>query len=113
MEERIFSWSLDGFGSALFRIREDGREHFVNRYSSMEPGADEEKDCCDEVIEYDSFEEFWKAFTEQPSWLRFPPVFVHDDYKPFLRDFFSKLDQASLALADQFRLSLWLHKIES
>jgi hypothetical protein len=113
MEERIFSWSLDGFGSTLFRITEDGRERFVNRYSSMEAEDKYQEEVLPGgAIEYSSFAEFWSAFTDQPFWLHFRPEFVHNDYKPFLQGFFSKFSLGSMTMSEQFRVILWLHKIE-
>jgi hypothetical protein len=112
MEERIFSWSLDGFGSTLFSIVEDGRERFVNRYSSMETDGRERAVPADSEVEYGSFEEFWSAFTDQPSWLHNRPEFVHNDYKPFLQEFFCNFPRGSMTMADEFRMILWMHKIE-
>lgn len=112
MEERIFSWSLDGFGSKLFRSTINGKERFVNRYSSMEIDENDQEFWHNGEFEYKSFDEFWREFTDQPHWLRYRPIFVHKDYKPILRDFFNKINQGSLTMAEICRLSLWLHKID-
>ncbi len=113
MEERIFSWSLDGFGSKLFRVTADDNTRFINRYSTMADGEDRAEQQGNEESEYRSFEEFWTDFTGQPCWLRYRPVFVHGDYKPFLLDFFSNINEGALTLGEQFRLILWLFKLEN
>ena len=112
MEERIFSWSLDGFGSKLFRITDNRKERFLNRYSSMEISEKDKDVLFNNDLEFYSFEEFWKEFTAQPLWLHYHPIFIHEDYKPFLQDFFSNINLRSLTMSDQFSLILWLHKIE-
>ena len=112
MEQPIFSWSLDGFGSKLFRITVNGNERFVNRYSSMNAEENGQEYIFNSEPEFNSFEEFWREFTDQPSWLRYRPVFIHNDYRQLLRDFFTGIDQESLTMSELFRLSLWLHKIE-
>jgi hypothetical protein len=112
MEERIFSWSLDGFGSKLFRITVNGKEQFVNRYSAMDIyESDQEIRSSGEVV-FGSFEEFWKEFTDHPLWLRYRPIFIHKDYKPFLQNFFHNIPQRSLTMGEKLRFILWLHKIE-
>ena len=112
MEKHIFSWSLDGFGSKLFRITENGKERFVNRYSSMEFDESDQEVRRKDEFEYESFEAFWKEFTDHPLRLRYSPLFIHKDYKSFLRDFFDNIPQGSLTMGEKLRFILWLHKIE-
>jgi len=112
MEERIFAWSLDGFGAKLFRITEPRKTRFVNRYSSMKVDESDQEVRRNGEFEYSSFEEFWKEFTDHPLWLRYRPIFIHKDYKPFLRDFFDNIPQGSLTMGEKLRVILWLHKIE-
>lgn len=63
-------------------------------------------------VEYNSFEDFWMDFTDRPIWLRYRPIFVHKDYKPFLRKFFNDIPQGSLTMGEICRLNLWLFKID-
>ena len=112
MEELIFSWSLDGFGAKFFRITEAGNVRFVNRYCAMDLDETSQETGYSSEYHYGSFEEFWKEFTDQPSWLRYRPVFVHPDYKPFLRGFFENIPQESLTIGEQFRFIVWWHKVE-
>ncbi len=112
MEECIFAWSLDGFGSKLFRITETGNLRFINRYCAMDIDENVQAASLNGEYEYQAFEEFWEAFTDQPFWLRFRPIFIHKDYKPFLRDFFDHIPQRSLTMGEICRLTLWLHKLD-
>ncbi|MEI7661925.1 MAG: hypothetical protein WCK34_07005 [Bacteroidota bacterium] len=112
MEEHIFSWSFDGFGSKLFRIRLDDQVRFVNRYSSMDGGDDNREERNLGEYEYSSFGEFWHDFTDQPLWLRYHPVFIHRDYHPYLRIYFETMNQGALTMGEQFSFILWMHKIE-
>jgi hypothetical protein len=112
MEERIFTWSLDGFGSTLYRIAVNGEVRFVNIYSSMEQDEIPQEIKPDAGIEYSSFEEFWSEFIDQPCWLRYRPMFIHKDYKLFLRLYFADLSEESLSIEDQFRLIIWQHKLD-
>ena len=112
MEDLIFAWSLDGFGAKLFRITEPSKIRFVNRYSSMEVDESDHELKRSGEFEYGSFETFWKEFTDHPLWLRFHPIYIHKDYKPFLRDFFDNIPQGSLTMGEKLRFILWLHKVE-
>ena len=112
MEERIFCWSFDGFGSKLFRVTDNGKERFVNRYSSMDIDENHQEVRRNGEFDYPSFEEFWKEYTDQPLWLHNHPIFVHKEYKPYLRDYFEDIPQGSLTMGEICRLSLWLHKID-
>ena len=79
----------------------------------MDTAENEQVVLSNGEVEYGSFEEYWSAFTDQPFWLRYRPIFVHKDYKPFLRDFFININEGSLTIVELFRQSLWVHKIES
>jgi len=111
-EERIFAWSLDGFGSKLFRITEPTKIRFVNRYTPMDKDENDHEIKHNREFEYPSFEAFWREFTDHPLWLRFHPIFIHKDYKPFLRDFFANIPQGSLTMGEKLRFFLWLHKLD-
>jgi hypothetical protein len=112
MEQRIFCWNLDGFGSKLYRITRDGKEQFVSRHSPVDNSGNDHEAVNGGEAEYGSFQEFWQEFTDQPSWLRYRPVFIHKECKPYLQNFFQHLNQGSMTITDKFRVILWLHKIE-
>ena len=110
MEEQIFSWSFDGFGSRLFRVVTDGRVQFINRYSAMETFNSSMSDSRHSEVKYGSFDEFWSEFTEQPLWLHYRPVFVHREVRPVIRETLLSIPQGSISMSEMLRLSLWFFK---
>lgn len=111
MEDLIFHWGLEGFGAEIFRITEGGKEQFVYRYSSMDFDENDDEVWRQGEVEYESFEEYWKEFVSQKYWLHYHPIFVHEDYKQFIREFLSRINQGSLTERELCKLSLWLEEI--
>ena len=112
MEEQIFSWSLDGFGSRLFRIGLEDKVRFVNRYSSMDEDESRNADCHFSEVEYGSFTEFWKEFTDQPVWLHYRPIFIHRDVRLAVRESLNAIPQGSIPISEMLRLNLWFFKTD-
>jgi hypothetical protein len=111
MEELIFHWGLEGFGADIFRISEGGKERFVYRYSSMDMDENDDEVWRHGEVEYRSFEDYWKEFVSQEHWLHYHPIFVHKDYKPFIREFLNGINQGSLTKRELLKLRLWLGEI--
>ena len=111
MEKLIFYWGGEGYGSKIFRINEDGKKRFVNRYSSMDFDENDNEIWRQGEVEYGSFEEYWKEFISHAHWFHYHPVFIHDDYKPFIREFLDCLNQESLSEGERLQLDYWLGKI--
>lgn len=111
MEELIYHWGLEGFGAEIFRISEGGKERFVYRYSSMDMDENDDEIWRHGEVEFRSFEEYWKEFVSQEHWLHYHPVFVHDDYKPYVRAFLEEIPQDSLTKGELLKLMYWFDEI--
>jgi hypothetical protein len=112
LEELIFHWGLEGYSAEIYRITENGTVRFPKCYSSMDMDENDDEIWRQGEFEYESFETFWKEFSDHPLWLRYRPIYIHKDYKPFLRDFFDNIPQGSLTMGEKLRFIIWLHKIE-
>ena len=111
MDELIFHWGLEGYGSKIFRITKDGKERFVNRYTSMNFDENDNDIWRQGEVGFVSFDEYWKEFVSHNHWLHYHVVFLHDDYKPFIREFLTEIPQDSLTKGELIKLIYWSEEI--
>lgn len=111
MEELIFHWGLEGYSAEIFKITEDGKERFIMRYSSMDFDEHDNEIWRQGEVKYSSFDKYWEEFTSQEGWFLYHLVFLHNDYKPFVREFLSEIPQDSLTKGELLKLLGWFDKI--
>jgi hypothetical protein len=111
MEELIFHWGLEGYGAEIYRITEDGKVRFMKRYSSMDMDENDDEIWRHGEVEYKSFEAYWNEFVAQEHWLHYHPVYLHPDYKPFVREYLTNVPQDSLTKGELLKLAYWYEEI--
>ena len=110
-EELLFHWGTEGSGSELYKITSGRKVTFVNRFTFFDIDKDDNETWQNCERQYDSFAAYWIEFTEHPHWLHYHPVFVHPDYKPFVREFLIEIPQDSLTKGELLKLMYWLEEI--
>ena len=111
MEELIFYWGLEGYGAKIFRISENEKVRFLKRYSSMDMDENDDEFWRHGEVEYKTFEDYWNEFISQEHWLHYHPVFVHDDYKEYVRKFLSEVPPDSLTKGELLKWMYWFDEI--
>ena len=111
MEELIFHWGLEGYGAEIYQITENGKVRFLKRYSSMDMDENDDEIWRHGEVEYRSFEDYWNEFVSQEHWLHYHPVFLHPDYKPFVREYLTNIPQDSLTKGELLKLAYWFEEI--
>ena len=111
MEELLFHWGLEGYGAEFLRITENGRVRYFKRYSSMGMDENDDEIWRHGEVEYNTFEDYWNEFVSQEHWLHYPPVFLHQDYKPFVREYLINIPQDSLTKGELLKLAYWFDGI--
>lgn len=111
MEELIFHWGLEGYGAEIYRITEKGKVRFLKKYSSMDMDENDAEVWRQGVIEYGKFEEYWDEHVSQEQWLHYHPIYLHPDYKPFVREFLTNIPQDSLTKGELLKLVYWFEEI--
>lgn len=111
MQELIFHWGLEGFGAKLYRVTNNGEIRFLKHFSSMDMDENDDEIWRNGEVEYRSFEEYWNEFVSQELWLHCHPVFLHPEYKPFVRDYLTNIPQDSLTKGELLKLMYWFDEI--
>lgn len=111
MDELLFSWSIEGYESKIYKVTMDGVDQFINRYSEMDSTKLNTETWQQSELKYNSFQAFWKEFTTESHWLNYYPEFVHQDYKTFIRKFLINIDQESLSSSEVLLLDYWIDSI--
>jgi len=111
MDELLFHWGLEGYSVEIFRITEENQERFVKRFHSMDMDENDDEIWHRGEVECRSFEDYWKEFVSQEHWLHYHPVFVHEDYKSYVREFLIGIPQDSLTKGELLKLVYWFEVI--
>jgi len=111
MDELIFEWGLEGYSAEIYRITEKGTVRFKKRYSSMDRDEDDNEIWRHGEAEYKSFGEYWNEFVSQENWLHFHPIFLHQDYKLFVRGILEEIPQDSLTKGELLKFEYWYEEI--
>jgi len=111
MEELIFHWGLEGYGAEIYRITEIGKVRFLMRYSSMDMDENDYEIWRYGEVKYTSFEDYWNEFVSQEHWLHYHPIFLHPEYKPFVREYLTNIPQDSLTKGELLKLAYWFDEI--
>jgi len=112
MKELVFRWGSKEYGSRLFRANEKDKETFIECYLYRYLDETGRKEILRQGEEkYSSFEEFWKDFTNVEFWLPNTPVFIHNEYRAYLKEYFSTLDRSSFSEADEIFYDDWMDLI--
>ena len=91
MEELIFHWGLKGYSAEIYRITENEKNRFLKRYSSMDMDENDDEIWRHGEVEYKTFEDYWNEFVSQEHWLHYHPVYLHPDYKLFVREYLTNI----------------------
>jgi len=105
MEQLLFHWGLEGGGSELYKVTEDGKDRIVKRSSYVDA---EDIDVWHQAeTEYPSFEAFWVEAIKNDKWFWWHPVFIHDDCKPIIRESLGEIDLAGLSEYERSIIDEW------
>jgi len=111
MEELIFQWGTESSGSKTYKIKEGRKVAFINRFTFFDIDKDNKGTWQTGECQYKSFEHYWNEFIAHEHWLHYHPVFLHPDFKPFVREYLTNIPQDSLTKGELLKLAYWYDEI--
>ncbi|MCX6242691.1 MAG: hypothetical protein NTX43_12865 [Bacteroidetes bacterium] len=104
-EQLLFHWGLEGGGSELYGITEDGKDSYMQR--SLYVDKEDIDIWHHKETKYPSFEAFWAEALTIDKWFWWHPVFIHDQCKPIIRKSLEKIDLTGMTQEDHAAIDEW------